>query len=53
MSDIITFAPYEENDAPNPDYLDEVAKRMGISSDEMRVYAIKKAKDYLDKRGEI
>jgi hypothetical protein len=43
ISDIITFAPYEGNEDPNPDYLDEVADRLGISSEEMKEYALKKA----------
>jgi len=48
LSDIVTFAPYDGNDAANPDYLEEVAERMGISVDEMRTYALKKAKDFLE-----
>ena len=47
LSDIITFAPYVENDTPNPDYFDQVAEMIGISSDEMIAYAIKKAKAHL------
>ncbi len=46
LSDIITFAPYKENDDPNPDYLDEVAEKLGISRMEMCLYAIKKATDH-------
>jgi hypothetical protein len=45
LSDIITFAPYEGNEASNPDYLDEVADRIGIPHEEMRGYALKKAKE--------
>ena len=48
LSDIITFAPYEGNDSPNPDYIDQVAEMMGISSKELSDYAIKKAKAYLN-----
>jgi len=48
LSDIVTFAPYEGNeetsDAP---YLEIVAEKIGISAEEMNLYAIKKAKDYL------
>lgn len=47
LSDIVTFASYERNDTPNPDYLDQVAEMIGISSEEMSLYAIKKARDYL------
>lgn len=47
LSDIVTFAPYEGNEAANPDYLEEVAERMGISPEEMTEYALKKAKEYL------
>ena len=47
LSDIIIFAPYEGNDASNPDYIDQVAEMIGISSEEMTMYAIKKAKDCL------
>ncbi len=47
LSDIITFAPYEGNEDPNPDYIEQVAEMMGISLDEMNEYAIKKAKEYL------
>lgn len=43
LSDIVTFASYEGNEDPNPYYLDEVAERIGISSEEMSAYAIKKA----------
>ena len=53
FSDIITFAPYEQNDSANPDYIDQVAEMIGISSEEMSTYAIKKAKDYLDDQEEI
>ena len=49
-SDVITFAPYEGNDASNPDYLDQVAEMIGISSDEMTVYAVKKAKEHLSEQ---
>lgn len=45
LSDIITFAPYEGNENSNPDYLDEVADRIGISHEEMREYARKKARE--------
>jgi hypothetical protein len=48
LSDIITFAPYEGNETINLDYLDQVAEMLGISAEEMRTYAVKKAKDYLD-----
>ena len=47
LSDIITFAPYETNDTPNPDYIDQVAEMIGISAEEMTAYAIKKAEDFL------
>ncbi len=53
LSDIITFAPYEENDTPNPDYIDQVAEMIGISSEEMSSYAIKKAKDFLKQQKEL
>jgi len=43
LSDIRVFAPYEGNEDPNPYYLDEVAEKIGISPEEMRAYAIKKA----------
>jgi len=45
LCDIIVFAPYEGNELSNPDYLDEVADRIGISYEEMREYANKKAKE--------
>ena len=48
MSDIITFAAYELNDSSNPEYIDRVAEKIGISSEEMSDYAIKKAKEYLN-----
>ncbi|MDP3729663.1 MAG: hypothetical protein Q8R26_02860 [bacterium] len=48
MSDIVTFAPYEGNEASNPDYIDQVAEMLGIASEEMRLYAIKKAREYLE-----
>ena len=44
LSDIITFAPYEQNDSANPDYIEQVAEMIGISKEEMSRYAIKKAK---------
>jgi len=47
LSDIVTFAPYEGNETVNLDYLDQVAEMLGISAEEMRTYAVKKAKDYL------
>lgn len=47
LSDIITFAPYEDNDAANPEYIDQIAEMIGVSSEEMSAYAIKKAKDFL------
>src|SRR5205085_2478789 len=47
LSDIVTFAPYEGNDAANPDYIEQVAEMMGISLEEMNEYAIRKAKEYL------
>jgi len=43
LADIIVFAPYEGNENANPDYIDEVAEKMGISSEELTAYAIKKA----------
>ena|SRR3989344_5727899 len=46
MSDIATFAPYEENDSANPDYIDQVAEMIGITSEELSQYAIKKARGY-------
>jgi hypothetical protein len=51
LSDIITFAPYEQNEAANPDYIEQVAEMIGISGEEMNRYAIKKADDFL--KGEI
>lgn len=47
LSDIITFAPYEGNEASNPDYLDVVADKIGIPYEEMREYALKKLKDQI------
>lgn len=47
LGDIITYAPYEGNEDPNLEYLDEVAEAIGISSEEMREYALKKAKEQL------
>ena len=47
LSDIVTFAPYEGNESVNLEYLDQAAEMLGISAEEMRTYAIKKAKDYL------
>jgi hypothetical protein len=47
LSDIVTFAPYAENEAANPDYLDQLAEMIGISPEEMTEYALKKAKEYL------
>jgi hypothetical protein len=43
MSDIITFAPTEDNEAANPDYIEQIAEMIGISVEEMTAYAIKKA----------
>jgi hypothetical protein len=48
LSDLTTFAPYEENDDPNPDYIEQVAEMLGISKEEMTLYAIKKAGEYLE-----
>ena len=48
LSDIITFAPYEGNGAANPDYLEQVAEMVGISVEEMTLYAINKAKEQLE-----
>lgn len=45
FSDIATYAPYEGNEDPNPDYLEEVAEKLGISIPEMILYAIKKAEE--------
>lgn len=45
LSDIITFAPYEGNEFSNPDYIEIVAEKLGITLDEMNTYAIKKAED--------
>ena len=50
LSDIITFAPHEQNDAANPDYINQVAEMIGISSEEMSAYAIRKAKDSLNEQ---
>jgi hypothetical protein len=47
ISDIVTFAPYEDNETSNPEYFEEVAERLEISLDELNAYAVKKAKDYL------
>ena len=47
LSDIVVFAPYEGNDSPNPDYIEQVAEMIGITSEEMTLYAIKRGKDYL------
>ena len=47
LSDIVTFALYEGNESTNPDYLDQVAEMLSISAEEMKTYAVKKAKDYL------
>ena len=47
LSDIVVFAPYEGNEYANPDYIEEVAERIGISHEEMTIYAIKKAQEYL------
>lgn len=52
LSDIITFAPYEGNADPNPDYLDLVAEKIGITSQEMSAYAIKKAKAHFAEQEE-
>ena len=46
LSDIITFAPHEGNDSANPDYIEQVAEMIGISSEEMTRYAIKKAENH-------
>lgn len=51
LSDIITFAPYEGNENPNPDYINEVADRIGISHEEMREYALKKAGERFEGNG--
>lgn len=53
LSDIIVFAPDERNDTANSDYIDQVAEMIGISSEEMSLYAINKAKDYLTEQGEM
>lgn len=45
ISDLITFAPYEGNDAANPDYIEEVAEMLGISPAELTAYAIKKVEE--------
>ena len=47
LSDIITFAPYEGNDAVNIPYIEQVAEMIGISVEEMSAYAVKKAKESL------
>ena len=47
LSDLVTFAPYEGNEAANPDYIEQVAEMIGVSPDEMKLYAIKKAEEYL------
>jgi len=46
FSDIAAFAPYEGNEAPNLEYLEQVAEMIGISMEEMTQYATKKAKDF-------
>jgi len=50
LSDIIIFAPHEQNESSNPDYIDQVAEMIGASSEEMSAYAVKKAKDYLSEQ---
>lgn len=49
LSDIIVFAPYAENDSANPDYIEQVAEMIGIAPKEMTLYALEKAKDFLEK----
>ncbi len=48
MSDLATYAPYEGNEDPNQEYLNEVAEMMGISVEELTAYAIKKAQEFLE-----
>jgi len=48
LSDIITFAPHEQSESANPDYIDQVAEMIGVSSEEMTAYTIIKAKVYLN-----
>jgi len=47
LSDIIVFAPYKGNESANPNYIEELAERIGISAKEMTRYAIEKVKDSL------
>ncbi len=42
ICDIIIFAPTEENEYANPDYIEQVAEMIGITVEEMIEYAIKK-----------
>lgn len=44
--DIIRYSPVEGNDAANPEYLQEIAEKVGISIDEMNIYALQKAREY-------
>lgn len=53
LSDIVTFAPYEGNEAVNSEYIDQIAEMIGVSSEEMSAYAIKKAKDLLKEQDEV
>ena len=48
VGDIAVFAPYKGNDSANPEYIEQVAEMIGISPEEMTLYANKKAKDYLE-----
>ena len=46
LSDIMTFAPFEENEEfSNPEYFEILAEQLGISLEEMNEFALKKVKD--------
>ena len=43
FADIIQFAPFEGNESVNLEYLAEMAEKLGITVEEMHLYAINKA----------
>lgn len=42
-SDLITFGEYEGNDGANPEYMKEVAEKLGVTVKELNEYAAARA----------
>ena len=50
LSDLVTFAPYEGNEAANPDYIEQVAEMIGVSPGEKKLFALQKKEEKLQEK---